>query len=92
MIGKRPRDQLNLKALKYMQAVFSIKDAISKKEAREIGALFGLTVTQVPFLGIVLALRYSIFVIDNLTLNLLLIGVCESYVRLGSILPVSVLG
>ncbi|CAO2824495.1 unnamed protein product [Amaranthus hypochondriacus] len=46
-IGKRPRDQLNLKALKYMQAVFSIKDAISKKESREIGALFGLTVTQV---------------------------------------------
>ncbi|KMT06051.1 hypothetical protein BVRB_7g163790 isoform B [Beta vulgaris subsp. vulgaris] len=46
-IGKRPRDLLNPKALKYMQAVFSIKDAISKKELREIGALFGLTVTQV---------------------------------------------
>lgn len=46
-IGKRPRDLLNPKALKYMQAVFSIKDAISKKESREIGALFGLTVTQV---------------------------------------------
>ncbi|KAK9726267.1 hypothetical protein RND81_05G202700 [Saponaria officinalis] len=46
-IGKRPRDLLNPKAVKYMQAVFSIKDAISKKESREIGALFGLTVTQV---------------------------------------------
>ncbi|KAL2900429.1 Homeobox protein LUMINIDEPENDENS [Bienertia sinuspersici] len=46
-IGKRPRDLLNPKALKYMQAVFSIKDAISKKESRDIGALFGLTVTQV---------------------------------------------
>ncbi|KAL9228169.1 hypothetical protein vseg_003778 [Gypsophila vaccaria] len=46
-IGKRPRDLLNPKAMKYMQAVFSIKDAISKKESREIGALFGLTVTQV---------------------------------------------
>ncbi|XP_021746450.1 homeobox protein LUMINIDEPENDENS-like [Chenopodium quinoa] len=45
-IGKRPRDLLNPKALQYMQAVFSMKDAISKKESREIGALFGLTVTQ----------------------------------------------
>ncbi|XVE73272.1 hypothetical protein DITRI_Ditri11bG0104000 [Diplodiscus trichospermus] len=46
-IGKRPRDLLNPKAVKYMQAVFSIKDAISKKESREISALFGVTVTQV---------------------------------------------
>ncbi|PNY05367.1 homeobox protein luminidependens-like [Trifolium pratense] len=30
-----------------MQSVFSIKDAISKKESREISALFGVTVTQV---------------------------------------------
>lgn len=45
--GKRPRDLLNPKAVKYLQAVFSIKDAISKKESREIGALFGVTVTQV---------------------------------------------
>ena len=45
--GKRPRDLLNPKAVKYMQAVFSIKDAISKKESREISALFGVTVTQV---------------------------------------------
>uniref|UniRef100_A0A5B6Z3L9 Putative Homeodomain-like superfamily protein n=1 Tax=Davidia involucrata TaxID=16924 RepID=A0A5B6Z3L9_DAVIN len=46
-IGKRPRDLLNPKAVKYMQLVFSIKDAISKKESREISALFGVTVTQV---------------------------------------------
>lgn len=46
-IGKKPRDLLNPKAVKYMQAVFSIKDAISKKESREISALFGVTVTQV---------------------------------------------
>ncbi|XP_028085274.1 homeobox protein LUMINIDEPENDENS isoform X1 [Camellia sinensis] len=46
-IGKRPRDLLNPKAVKYMQAVFSIKDAITKKESREISALFGVTVTQV---------------------------------------------
>ncbi|KAF5455199.1 hypothetical protein F2P56_024801 [Juglans regia] len=46
-IGKRPRDLLNPKAVKYMQSVFSIKDAISKKESREISALFGVTVTQV---------------------------------------------
>ncbi|KAF2314962.1 hypothetical protein GH714_037360 [Hevea brasiliensis] len=46
-IGKRPRDLLNPKAIKYMQAVFSIKDAISKKESREISAQFGVTVTQV---------------------------------------------
>ncbi|XAR61293.1 hypothetical protein NMG60_11034943 [Bertholletia excelsa] len=46
-IGKRPRDLLNPKALKYMQSVFSVKDAITKKESREISALFGVTVTQV---------------------------------------------
>ncbi|KAI5425070.1 homeobox protein LUMINIDEPENDENS [Lathyrus oleraceus] len=46
-IGKRPRDLLNPKAVNYMQSVFSIKDAISKKESREISALFGVTVSQV---------------------------------------------
>ncbi|XP_060667410.1 homeobox protein LUMINIDEPENDENS isoform X2 [Ziziphus jujuba] len=46
-IGKRPRDLLNPKAVKYMQSVFAIKDAISKKESREISALYGVTVTQV---------------------------------------------
>ncbi|XP_042476328.1 homeobox protein LUMINIDEPENDENS-like isoform X2 [Macadamia integrifolia] len=45
--GKRPRDLLNPKAVKYMQSVFSIKDTISKKESREISALCGVTVTQV---------------------------------------------
>ncbi|PIN02364.1 hypothetical protein CDL12_25124 [Handroanthus impetiginosus] len=46
-IGKRPRDLLNPKAVKYMHLVFSIKDAISKRETREISAQFGVTVTQV---------------------------------------------
>ncbi|XP_072961268.1 homeobox protein LUMINIDEPENDENS [Typha angustifolia] len=46
-IGKKPRDLLNPKAVKYMQSVFSIKDNIGKKETREISALCGLTVTQV---------------------------------------------
>ncbi|PON96621.1 Octamer-binding transcription factor [Trema orientale] len=46
-IGKRPRDLLNPKAVKYMQSVFSIKDTVSKKESREISALYGVTVTQV---------------------------------------------
>ncbi|KAJ8543310.1 hypothetical protein K7X08_005833 [Anisodus acutangulus] len=46
-IGKRPRDLLNPKAIKYMQSLFSVKDAINKKEIREISALFGVTVTQV---------------------------------------------
>lgn len=45
--GKRPRDLLNPKAVKYMQLVFSMKDAISKRETREISAQFGVTVTQV---------------------------------------------
>ncbi|KAK1279129.1 Homeobox protein LUMINIDEPENDENS [Acorus gramineus] len=45
--GKRPRDLLNPKAIKYMQSVFSIKDTISKKETREISALYGVTLTQV---------------------------------------------
>ncbi|KAL0435850.1 UNVERIFIED_CONTAM: Homeobox protein LUMINIDEPENDENS [Sesamum radiatum] len=46
-IGKRPRDLLNPKAVKYMQLVFSVKDVISKRETREISAQFGVTVTQV---------------------------------------------
>ncbi|XP_047334047.1 homeobox protein LUMINIDEPENDENS [Impatiens glandulifera] len=46
-IGKRPRDLLNSKAVKYMLSVFSIKDAVSKKESRDIGALLGITATQV---------------------------------------------
>ncbi|WCJ21385.1 Homeodomain-like superfamily protein [Euphorbia peplus] len=46
-IGKRPRDLLNPKAIKYLQAVFSMKDAISKKESREISVQFGVTVSQV---------------------------------------------
>ncbi|MCD7447921.1 hypothetical protein HAX54_036289 [Datura stramonium] len=46
-IGKRPRDLLNPKTIKYMQSIFSIKDATNKKETREISALFGVTVTQV---------------------------------------------
>lgn len=36
------------------RSVFSIKDAIGKKESREIGALFGLTVTQDLFFSGVL--------------------------------------
>ncbi|KAG9156972.1 hypothetical protein Leryth_009023 [Lithospermum erythrorhizon] len=46
-IGKRPRDLLNPKAVKYMQELFSIKDAINKREIREISSLFGITATQV---------------------------------------------
>ncbi|KAL9168471.1 hypothetical protein ABFS82_04G017500 [Erythranthe guttata] len=46
-IGKRPRDLLNPKAVKYMQFVFSIKDSTSKRETLEISAQFGVTKTQV---------------------------------------------
>ncbi|XP_076950363.1 homeobox protein LUMINIDEPENDENS-like [Bidens hawaiensis] len=46
-IGKKPRDLLNPKAIKYMQSVFAVKDEISKKEIRAISGLFGLTATQV---------------------------------------------
>ncbi|KAJ8497672.1 hypothetical protein OPV22_008224 [Ensete ventricosum] len=46
-IGKRPRDLLNPKAVKYLQSVFSIKDTIGKKETRELSALCGVTVSQV---------------------------------------------
>lgn len=45
-IGKRPRDLLNPKAVKFMQELFSIKDAMNKKEIREICSLFGITATQ----------------------------------------------
>ncbi|KAK1394228.1 hypothetical protein POM88_013284 [Heracleum sosnowskyi] len=45
-IGKRPRDLLNPKAMKYMQSFFSIKDATNKRESREISVLFGVTATQ----------------------------------------------
>ncbi|KAL8151411.1 hypothetical protein V2J09_021219 [Rumex salicifolius] len=46
-IGKRPRDLLNPKAVNYLHSVFSIKDAVSKKEIRDISARFGMTATQV---------------------------------------------
>ncbi|CAA2987680.1 homeobox LUMINIDEPENDENS [Olea europaea subsp. europaea] len=46
-IGKKPRDLLNPKAIKYMQSVFALKDTISKKETREISSLFRITATQV---------------------------------------------
>ncbi|XP_075492217.1 homeobox protein LUMINIDEPENDENS-like isoform X2 [Primulina tabacum] len=46
-IGKRPRDLLNPKAVQYLQLVFSIKDAVSKRETREISAQFGVTASQV---------------------------------------------
>ena len=42
-----------------MQEVFSIKDAISKKESREISAQFGATVTQVIFLSLCLSLAWD---------------------------------
>ncbi|KAF3340723.1 putative flowering-time protein [Carex littledalei] len=45
-IGKKPRDLLNPKAVKYLQSIFSIKDNIGKKELREISANCGITVTQ----------------------------------------------
>uniref|UniRef100_A0A0D9V9Y0 Homeobox domain-containing protein n=1 Tax=Leersia perrieri TaxID=77586 RepID=A0A0D9V9Y0_9ORYZ len=46
-IGKKPRDLLNPKAVKFMQSLFAVKDTIGKKETREISATFGVTVTQV---------------------------------------------
>ncbi|KAM7277462.1 hypothetical protein ACFE04_019328 [Oxalis oulophora] len=46
-IGKRPRDLLNPKAVKHMQELFAVKDVITKKESREISALFGITLSQV---------------------------------------------
>lgn len=48
-IGKKPRDLLNPKAVKYLQSIFSIKDNIGKKELREISANCGITITQVSF-------------------------------------------
>nr|GEV55062.1 homeobox protein luminidependens [Tanacetum cinerariifolium] len=50
-IGKRPRDLLNPKAIKYMHSIFSVKDELSKKETRAISALFGLTATQKYFIA-----------------------------------------
>ncbi|XP_073040710.1 homeobox protein LUMINIDEPENDENS-like isoform X2 [Primulina eburnea] len=46
-IAKRPRDLLNPKAVQYLKFVFSIKDAVSKREIREISAQFGVAATQV---------------------------------------------
>ncbi|KAH7296533.1 hypothetical protein KP509_26G026900 [Ceratopteris richardii] len=46
-VGKKLGDSLTSKALKCLYNVFSIKDTITKKEAREISALCGATVTQV---------------------------------------------
>ncbi|XP_021312080.1 homeobox protein LUMINIDEPENDENS isoform X2 [Sorghum bicolor] len=46
-IGKRPRDLLNPKAVKYMQSLFALKDTLGKRETRELSLLCGVTVTQV---------------------------------------------
>ncbi|GLJ46143.1 hypothetical protein SUGI_0972100 [Cryptomeria japonica] len=46
-IGRRPRDLLTPKAIKCLQGVFAIKDTVTKREAREISALCGATITQV---------------------------------------------
>ncbi|MCO5560268.1 hypothetical protein L7F22_013879 [Adiantum nelumboides] len=46
-VGKKFGDSLTSKALKCLYNVFSIKDTITKKEAREISMLCGATVTQV---------------------------------------------
>ncbi|KAI5054521.1 hypothetical protein GOP47_0030582 [Adiantum capillus-veneris] len=46
-VGKKFGDSLTPKALKCLYNVFSIKDTITKKEAREISMLCGATVTQV---------------------------------------------
>lgn len=61
LIGKKPRDLLNPKAVKYMQSIFSIKDTIGKKETREISALCGITVTQVIYC--LMYLPYATFTI-----------------------------
>lgn len=62
--GKRPRDLLNPKAVKYLQAVFAIKDAISKRESREISALFGITVAQVSFFFLIYILfGYAFYIL-----------------------------
>eukprot|EP00252_Welwitschia_mirabilis_P026467 TRINITY_DN8696_c0_g1_i1.p1 TRINITY_DN8696_c0_g1~~TRINITY_DN8696_c0_g1_i1.p1 ORF type:complete len:1187 (-),score=265.59 TRINITY_DN8696_c0_g1_i1:419-3979(-) len=46
-IGKRPRDLLSPKAAKFLQGIFAIKDTITKREARDLSALCGATITQV---------------------------------------------
>ena len=52
--GKKTGETFTPKALKCLYNVFSIKDTITKKEARDISALTGATVTQVSFIVIVL--------------------------------------
>ncbi|KAL8031550.1 hypothetical protein ABFX02_13G033400 [Erythranthe guttata] len=58
-IGKRPRDLLNPKAVKYMQFIFSIKDSTSKRETLEISAQFGVTRTQVLYINRITFLAHS---------------------------------
>eukprot|EP01018_Ginkgo_biloba_P017844 Gb_02139 [translate_table: standard] len=45
-LGRRPRDSLSPKAVKCLQGIFAIKDTVTKREAREISALCGATITQ----------------------------------------------
>ncbi|KAH9328469.1 hypothetical protein KI387_000577, partial [Taxus chinensis] len=44
---RRPRDLLPPKAVKCLQGIFAIKDTVTKREAREISAFCGATITQV---------------------------------------------
>lgn len=53
---------MNPKAVKYMQSIFSIKDAIGKKETREISALCGITVTQVFVMLHIDTITYSVVI------------------------------
>lgn len=88
--GKRPRDLLNPKAVKYMQEIFSVKDSISKKECRDISAQFGITVTQVIFsfeclescfhhISLLLLLRRCITILLNSDMNSLIL--CECHIK-----------
>lgn len=45
--GKKAGNAISADALRQLQAVFSVKDTITKKEARDIGVMSGATLTQV---------------------------------------------
>jgi hypothetical protein len=48
--GKKSGETFTPKALKCLYNVFSIKDTITKKEARDLSALTGATITQVSYI------------------------------------------
>lgn len=62
--GKKAGNAISADALRQLQAVFSVKDTITKKEARDIGVMSGATLTQV-----ILNVSYFVYIVHFFCCN-----------------------